>query len=515
MLRTRFPRLTFVALLALLSGCAEEIAGPTKATPLPASRSSDLLGISIPSPFYAAYAAYFAFIGSGATERFLPSSVIQKLEPYFVNDVLSAVRYASSEHTNHKAITDCYKIYFPKGYGVVSTIQNGEIFEDWAKDDLHWLLHELAHAEQCRAEGGRSDFADRWFSELGTTTAAKLVTDPRSISAETIHDAMPMEQDAEAKADRVLRLIWGLQYSDHAVGSWTRLRNTARTTGEVMIADFGTNACDQGLRRDDVFLTQNGQWFVSWCGTTSWMPLKTSSTEIGDKYGLALGDFNGDGIADVFRASDGEWKVSYSGTSAWTKIKSSTTEMTDTYGLAFGDFNGDGRTDVFRASGGEWKVSFSGSGPWTTIKQSTTELKDSYGLAFGDFNGDGITDVFRASGGEWKVSYSGTSAWTTLRSSTTELLDQHGLILGYFDDDKTVDVLRANGTEWLYSAGGTKPWVTLKLSKITSRRLIVGDLTGDGRSEVVLAREPLDCVTVFGNFCSWVYYFNNSAPTRH
>jgi len=306
-----------------------------------------------------------------------------------------------------------------------------------------------------------------------------------------------------------------LQYSANGSTAWTRLGRTSRNTGDVAIADFGPHACDQGSARDDVFLTENGRWWVSWCGTTEWVPIRESSTELDDKYRLAFGDFNGDRVTDVFRASGGAWKVSYSGTGSWTTIKASSTEVTDEYGLAFGDFNGDGVTDVFRASGGEWKVSFSGTGPWTTLKASTTELKDEYGLAFGDFDGDDVTDVFRASGGAWKVSYSGTGTWTTIKASATELTDEHGLLLGYFDQDNKTDVLRANGTEWRVSYGGVSSWTTLKTSSTTTRRLSVGDLADDNRSDVILTRNPTDCHTSIIDFCSRVFYhLNNTAPRR-
>ena len=96
-----------------LGGCAEEIAAPTTVTRPTGVASADLFGI--PSPFYPAYAAYFAAIGSGATTRALPAATIHRLEPYFVNDVLAAVRYASSDHTGQSAMTDCYTIYFPAG----------------------------------------------------------------------------------------------------------------------------------------------------------------------------------------------------------------------------------------------------------------------------------------------------------------------------------------------------------------------------------------------------------------
>jgi hypothetical protein len=320
-------------------------------------------------------------------------------------------------------------------------------------------------------------------------------------------------------AQRVETMPWRrpptLQYSSNGTGQWAKLLHTARNFGEVLIANFGPHSCDEGVPKDDVFLAEHGRWFVSWCGETDWQSINVSSTEIDDDYGLALGDFNGDGVTDVFRASGGEWKVSYSGTGPWTKINTSSTRLTDSHGLAFGDFNKDGVTDVFRASGGEWKVSYSGTGPWTKINSSSTELKDEKGLAFGDFDGDKITDVFRASGGEWKVSYSGSGPWTKINTSSTELTDKYGLAIGYFDKDKKSDVLRGNGVNWRVSYGGTGAWTTLNTSQTTTRRLAIGNLDGDKVSDVVLVRRELSCSSVLGNnVCPHFYTLYNSALPR-
>ena len=356
--------------------------------------------------------------------------------------------------------------------------------------------------------GGNTDWnIDSWHNKdiYGTGLSGSNVSD---WIRDKTNDSVPRTSDPSITRPPMLEV------SRSGTDGWIPLVRTARNMGEVFIGEFGPHACDGGSPRDDVFLAENRRWWVSWCGSTEWEPIKWSDAEIHDTYSLGFGDFNGDGILDVFRASGGSWKVSYSGRSAWTPLRGNAQEITDSYGLGFGDFNGDGVTDVFRASYGTWKISYSGTGDWTTVKESSTELTDSYGLAFGDFNGDGRDDVFRASSGYWRVSYSGTSAWDSLKQTTTELSDEHGLVLGYFNDDDTVDVLRGNGTEWQVSYAGRSKWMPLNGSSRSSRRLMVGDQNGDDISDVFLVRHHVYCDTPFGNFCHAVSRFHNTAPRR-
>ena len=77
-----------------------------------------------------------------------------------------------------------------------------------------WLLHELTHPEQCAA-GGRARFAQRWWDELEAAlrssgrgidwmqTTDQIVEQIQELHAE-LHGAMPLEREADAKAEAVL-----------------------------------------------------------------------------------------------------------------------------------------------------------------------------------------------------------------------------------------------------------------------------------------------------------------------
>jgi hypothetical protein len=156
-----------------------------------------------------AYVAYFEAVGSGAEKRSLPGDVRQQLQAYYPAKVLNEVRYASSKLTaGGNAMTDCSTIYFPaeQGLGAVATIKNGRLFNADATSTrhLHWLLHELEHANQCSNWGGRMLYADRWFSQLPAPVLQDVFDNLDKANMGRIHDSMPMEKQAEGKADSVM-----------------------------------------------------------------------------------------------------------------------------------------------------------------------------------------------------------------------------------------------------------------------------------------------------------------------
>jgi hypothetical protein len=156
-----------------------------------------------------AYRSYFAVVDAGASKRRLPHDVRQKLVPYYGMRLLEQVWYGESNFLQiaDAAMTDCHSIYFPSGSGMIDIIEKSDLFKSKHRDDLKWLLHELAHCEQCSRMGGRDSYAQTWFREVALATITQLLLDPSQVSAEMLHDAMPMEKEAEKKAVRVLKQL--------------------------------------------------------------------------------------------------------------------------------------------------------------------------------------------------------------------------------------------------------------------------------------------------------------------
>ncbi len=123
--------------------------------------------------------------------------------------------------------------------------------------------------------------------------------------------------------------------------------------------------------------------------------------------GIAVGDFNGDGIPDIASAevlSDAISVLLSDGSGAFTPLG-----PTGGYGgigqygafLVTADFNGDGIPDLAVTNAGSSLSINLGNGDGTFRQANTIDtISDPYWLATGDFNGDGIMDLVVAGNGD-------------------------------------------------------------------------------------------------------------------
>lgn len=157
------------------------------------------------------YHIYMARLGKGVKLRSLHPRHVELLAPHYPKLDLSLVRLGhSSLQPLRNATTDCLNIYFNDALAVDRFVTGkAKVHFRGGKPDpdsthLDWLLHELRHAEQCMELGGRDAYARRWFSEL-TRSGLLLLKG----SSQLLHDAMIMEEDADAVAIEVLRALGG------------------------------------------------------------------------------------------------------------------------------------------------------------------------------------------------------------------------------------------------------------------------------------------------------------------
>jgi hypothetical protein len=169
------------------------------------------IGQTLINPVVQGYKIYFGVVGGGVTTRDLPDYVVQRLTGHFNRSTLDRVMYGASQYTSSgMAMTDCDKIYFPEGQGYVIAIKDGRLFEKNTygnyvnKDKIRLLLHELFHVQQCIDWYGRENYADMWYGQLARSTFVELFTNTRNVSPRTIHNAMPMEDEAEDNAKTIL-----------------------------------------------------------------------------------------------------------------------------------------------------------------------------------------------------------------------------------------------------------------------------------------------------------------------
>jgi hypothetical protein len=157
-----------------------------------------------------AFEMYMGQIDTGRPKYALPQVYQEVLRPHYPLADLAQVRFAfSDQQPADNATTDCNDIYFNDA-SFVDTLRHAG-----PNPKLVWLLHELAHPEQCSAARGRAGYAKRWWDELEAAVRAsgetidvfqstdQLAKQLRRLYAR-VHGMMPMEQAADAKAAAVL-----------------------------------------------------------------------------------------------------------------------------------------------------------------------------------------------------------------------------------------------------------------------------------------------------------------------
>lgn len=161
---------------------------------------------------YLSYRIYMAWLASGVEGGYgqYAPELAASLAPHYAHD-LSAARFAHTRRLPASlAVADCTTVYFGSAAIVRHLREGGELTER----ELRWLAHELTHGEQCGRWGGREAFAKTWFREANAQ-AWRTVSGGRGWAAlgewlrtryvRDLHDAMPMEIEADERAREVLR----------------------------------------------------------------------------------------------------------------------------------------------------------------------------------------------------------------------------------------------------------------------------------------------------------------------
>ncbi|MBE7418841.1 MAG: hypothetical protein HS128_14075 [Ideonella sp.] len=156
-----------------------------------------------------AYNLYMDQLGAGVARYGLPAVTRTILGPHYPQANLGSYRFGFADRQPPgNAMTDCFTSYF-NNQQYVERLRTAGANTNW-----NWLLHEVAHAEQCAVGGGRERYARRWWDELEAALAAQgrrvdFTQPPQALAEQMgafylqVHDAMPMERAATAKAGNV------------------------------------------------------------------------------------------------------------------------------------------------------------------------------------------------------------------------------------------------------------------------------------------------------------------------
>jgi flagellin-like hook-associated protein FlgL len=235
------------------------------------------------------------------------------------------------------------------------------------------------------------------------------------------------------------------------------------------------------------------------------------ATETLSSNSVAVGDLNGDGLADLVTAglTDGPFSDGYvtvqlgNGDGSFAAAASYTTEDASSLSLALGDLNGDGVLDLVStgigANGFATVRLGDGTGKLGAATSYATNTTTSNSVTLGDLNGDGTLDLVTA--GYDTISLNGI---VTVRlgsgngtfGNVTSYLEGEGMSyavrLGDLNADGILDIVSAGRTISGIASirlgtgnGSFGSATSFSMEATGSRNIALGDLNGDGRIDLV------------------------------
>jgi hypothetical protein len=172
-----------------------------------------------------------------------------------------------------------------------------------------------------------------------------------------------------------------------------------------------------------------------------------------DTYGLAWGDYNGDGFMDLYLANDGAANrlLEGDGTGNFTDVTAPPLGDTgDGRGVAWADYDNDGDLDLYlcNTSGGANKLFENAGGSFTDVTSGPLgDTGNSEGMAWGDFDGNGYVDLYIVNNGASNklLLNTGTGSFTDGTSGPLgDTGNGYGVAAGDYDNDGDLDIYIVN-----------------------------------------------------------------------
>ncbi|MCU7795785.1 MAG: hypothetical protein KZQ75_01505 [Candidatus Thiodiazotropha sp. (ex Myrtea spinifera)] len=130
----------------------------------------------------------------------LPNHTIERLAHHFRSIPLDALTFTHTNALTNGCFSDCDQIF----------CANAKTIDQWTRIQNPvislQLLHQIAHAESCRLQGGRHRFVPRWYQHL-PDKAHQQLRQGEPVDTRQIHFAMFMENQAEHRAESICRRL--------------------------------------------------------------------------------------------------------------------------------------------------------------------------------------------------------------------------------------------------------------------------------------------------------------------